>query len=249
MAERVRVGLAGDDHAHRILAQRLADLATSHVPNLDERRVFVGDGAGRAFLSTVTADHPAPGGRPRYKRALYQGKPLGYAQVFLDRARALGPVADVALVLVDEDGDGGRTASLAIAYDVLAGGHAAAAAIFGVCNPCAEGWFVGLIGPSRPQRLKRLDSELGIKAASQPEKLTQKPTTAPKHAKRALHFLLDDEHDDVMRYSAETPKAKFTEPALAEAMVTRAMVQALDGCGMAAFLDRLVTVYAARVAP
>ena len=40
----IRVALAGDDEAHRLLMERLADVATPDLEELDERRKFVGDG-------------------------------------------------------------------------------------------------------------------------------------------------------------------------------------------------------------
>lgn len=238
MAERpVAVGLAGDDEAHRILIQRLADHVVAPAGELEACRRW------GTFLKTGTrpARARAPSGRPVYRNQRREGAPRGYAQVFVEVVEQLATESDVAIVLVDEDGDETRVQAAATAADILA---ERLPAVFGICTPCAEGWLVALIGPSRPTRLRELESALKKKVTSHPEQLTSSPTTAPHNAKRALHFLLDDEHDDVMRYPATTPRLVHTEPALAAAALDPHRLRRLESCGLTAFYLALEFVYA-----
>lgn len=241
----VRVGLAGDDEAHRILLQRLADDATPEVPDLEGRRSWVGDGTGRRFLSTTNrpARQIAESGRPEYRSQRHGAEPRGHAAVFVDAVKHFIGRADITLVLVDEDGDGTRVDAAQQAASTTAG-RGGPPAVLGVCNPCAEGWLVTMIGQARPGRLQRLERALKLDLRRHPERLTSPPPTSPKHAKRALHFLLDEEHDDPKRYPATTPKVTVTEPALAEAAGEGQTWVALRECGLGPFFAELCAAYA-----
>lgn len=241
----VRVGLAGDDEAHRILLQRLADDSTLDLPDIQGRRSWVGDDAGQSFLSTGQRPRRpvAPSGRPVYRSQRYGDAPRGYAAVFVEAVQKIGGRADVTLVLVDEDGDSTRVHAAAMAASILAN-SGGPPTVLGVCNPCAEGWLVGMIGRARPERLARLETALATRLANHPERLTSKPATSAKNAKRALHFLLDDEHQDPMRYPANTPPKELTEPALGEAAGNPRAWASLRGCGLSAFFEQLCANYA-----
>lgn len=241
----VRVGLAGNDEAHRILLQRLADDYTPDVPDLERRRTWVGDAAGRAFLNTGKRPprRNAPSGRPEYRSQRHGAEPRGAASVFVEAVQQFAGRADITLVLMDEDGDTSRVGAAETATSIIArrGGPKA---VLGVCNPCAEGWLVAMIGRARPARLQSLERALNTGLATHPERLTSTPPTSPRNAKRALHFLLDEEPDDPKRYPATTPEVAVTEPALSEAAGEGRKWVALRGCGLGPFFEELCSKYA-----
>lgn len=249
MGDRLRVGLAGDDEAHRILAEHLADAATRSVKDLDQLREFVGDGRGGRLLRTGARPprEVMPSGRPRYRSQRLGPLPRGFAAVFIELTQTLAEVTDFALVLVDEDGDDTRedAARLAAAH-LFDRGFVQIA--FGVCNPIAEAWFVGLLAPSRPARVRALSASLGFNVDRDPHKLASKPGNARHHAKRALHFLLDSKGIDPDKYPSTTPKAAETENELASIDIDHAHLSRLDACGLAGFFRQLVAVYVPAVA-
>lgn len=57
--------------------------------------------------------------------------------------------------------------------------------------------MVAMVGPSRPERLAQLSAALGFAVARTPERLDANPKDHPRHAKRALNFLLDDRSDQI----------------------------------------------------
>ncbi len=249
MADRpVRVGLAGDDEAHRILMQRLADEATTDVRDRDARRRWVRHDNDATFLQTGKRPAPetVPSGRQPYRSQRFDGKPLGYATVFVEAAEALHACSDIALVLVDEDGKESRVPSAIVAREYLRRFDKAPPVVFGVCDPCAEGWLVALIGPTRPKRLAALSSSAKVKLPSQTEHLTSHGDNT-KNAKRGLHFLLDDRRKKVSDYPISTPGVDDTEPVLAASPTAPAHLKSLTGCGLASFYQQLVDVYAPMV--
>lgn len=244
----VRVGLAGDDQAHRLLMENLADAATPGLDDLENRRKFVGDGRGGAYLKTGTRPprDTAPSGRPRYRSQRSGSTSLGYGAMLVEVAQDLAHRVDVVLVLVDEDGHPERIREVAAALVHLQERGLRRVAL-GVCNPIAEAWLVALLAPSRPRRLHMLASELGFDVTRHPHKLTSKPGTARHHGKRALHFVLDEASDVIMAYPAETPKVRVTEPNIALIEVDPKMVAELKECGLAMFFCQLLEVYAPMV--
>ncbi len=239
----VRVGIAGDDQAHRHLIQCLADAAASSVPDLEGARTWTGGGA-HAFLRTGMrpAAETAPSGRPRYRSQRHQGEPLGFAAVFVETVVALGPDADVVMVLADEDGDGSRPGSIEVAHRALDARGAKPPAL-GICNPTGEAWVIGLVAPSRSERAKRLDATLKKPVSTRPERLASKPGTAEHHVKRALRFLLDDANKHPKDYPSTTLKSDVIAHALG-GVIDPACAKSLTGCGLAVFWDQLASVYA-----
>lgn len=67
------------------------------------RVALCGDDTAHALLMRRLADD-ATGHRPLYRRQRLGSAPAGYAAVFVEMARELLRRADVALVLLDEDG-------------------------------------------------------------------------------------------------------------------------------------------------
>lgn len=249
MAElRLRVGLVGDDEAHRVLLEKLADQSTEDLQDLDHRRVFVGDGRGQKLLRLGQRPQQdrAPSGRPRYHAQRAGTQPLGYAAVLIEAAQALARLADVVLMLADEDGVAGRPAEAARAKEVLAS-RQLQDVVIGVTNPIAEAWLVALLASDRPDRASALQKALGFDAGRHPEQLCRAPTNAPRHAKRALNFLLDKGKRGLKDHSADTPKASLTEPALSAAVLDPKQLMALRACGLATFYEELTRVYAPRV--
>lgn len=243
----IRVALAGDDEAHRLLMERLADVATPDLDDLDARRRFVGDGQDAAFLNTSRrpARGTAPSGRPTYRSQRDGPRPLGHAAVFVESVKALAPRSDVVLVLVDEDGKAERQAAVQEARTILKRGGLQYA-VLGVCSPIAEAWLVALIAPSRPQRARKLREALTFDPAVNPHKLNSK-TGSPRHAKRVLHFLLDDARRGLADCPEHTPKGSATEPALSGSTIRHPGLVRLRDCGLYGFFEQLQHVYAPTV--
>lgn len=248
MAEHpVRVALAGDEQAHRLLMEHLADAATPDVGDLERRRQFVGDGRGGAFLNTGKRPpaEAAPSGRPLYRSQRVGARPLGHAAVFVESVKALAPWSDVALVLVDEDGVAGRAKAAAEARAHLAE-LGLPTAILGVCDPIAEAWLIALIAPSRPRPAGALAKALTFDPSRHPEQLNSR-AGSPRHAKRVLHYLLDHGRRELATYPEDTPKASETGPALQCSDIEHQHIARLRGCGLAAFFEELRRDYALRV--
>ncbi len=243
---KVRVGLAGDDEAHRILLEKLADHALGG--DRLERRDFVGSRHGHRYLSTIkhVAAKQPPSGRKLYRSSRIEGEAAGYALTLIAAAQDFRDRAEAVLVLVDEDGKASRAHDARLAAKTLT--DRGLPTIAGVCNPCAEGWLVALIGPSRPVRLRALETALGKKVGSRPEQLCNQPSAAKHHAKRALRFLVDDADREVSKYSAETQKFHETSPHLDVADLSALQLHHLTGCGLADFWAGLQSVYLPRFA-
>lgn len=234
----VRVGLAGEDEAHRILLQRLADEAACDVPTLEKRRQWVGAEDGSPYFKTSRKRKIADSGRPTYRAQRIEGEPVGFGSVFLDIFKEFGLRADIVLVLVDEDGDPKRAKAAHQAMEYLRRGSRRPA-VFGVCNPTAEAWIVGVVGPERTSRAQALKRELGFDAVRNPHQLCSQPATDPRHAKRAANFLLNENHRSLRDAPACTPERQDTEEAVLGAAVTRDHLGHLVKCGLTPFLDRL----------
>ena len=233
----VEIALAGDDQAHRVLMERLADAVLGDGEHLEEQRRFVGDAAGRRILPLTRrpARERAPSGRLVHRNQRLGTEPLGYAAVLVEAATDLASQADVVLVLADEDGDRGRKDHLPRARAALHARGLSRIAL-GICDPIAEAWLVALLAKDRTQRAHALSRALGIDVSRQPERLSSRPPDHRRHAKRALAFLLAHRGDDIMAFPAETPGSDETDPALAMVSLSLEALCALDGCGLADFV-------------
>ena len=140
----------------------------------------------------------------------------------------------------------GRPAEAARAKDVLAS-RQLPDVVIGVTNPIAEAWLVALLASDRPDRASALQKALRFDVRSHPEQLCRAPKHAPRHAKRALNFLLHEDKRELSDHSADTPKASLTEPALSAAVLDPKQLQALRACGLTPFYEALTQVYAPRV--
>ncbi|MES2638729.1 MAG: hypothetical protein V4850_04585 [Myxococcota bacterium] len=263
---RLRVGIAGEDSAHRLLIRWLADGATRHrlhsthatwpePDGLDDARIFVGLEPDTDFFDTSDATArvralAVPSGRPFYRSRRLGGAPMEDAAVFSDTLLlfqwAKQPV-DALIVLADADADPGRRDAAERAMAVAT--PDAIVAIFGVCGPIAEAWLVALVGAGAAYRPRRtqLKAQLRFDPVTEPDRLTGQPRTAAHHAKRALAFLLDESYDEVLRYPADTPPQAVTAPALAAARFDVAQLSSLDGTGLAQFSGVLLARYAPAV--
>ena len=165
--------------------------------------------------------------------------------MFVESVKALAPKADVVLVLVDEDGKAERATAVPAARVHLEG-LGLNRAVLGVCNPIAEAWLVALIAPSRPQPARKLTQALSFNPATHPERLNSK-AGSPRHAKRALHFLLDDGREELADYPEYTPKASATGPELSYSDIGYQNILRLRDCGLAGFFEQLQRRYAPAV--
>lgn len=247
----ITVALAGDDEAHRLLLEKLADASTPGIEDLHTHRRFVGDGRGGRYLKTGTRPPRtmAPSGRPRYRAQRSEDAPLGYAAVFVEAVQELMPHGDVILMLVDEDGHPERFNDVMAAQAHFQRRGVTKTVVLGVCNPIAEAWLIALLTPELSKRGRLLAKELGFDPGKHPHKLASKPKTVQHHATRALHFLLDDEYDTIMAYPADTPKAAITESVLEAVLIDVNRLVQLKDCGLAVFFEELRRVYTPMVGP
>lgn len=242
----VRVAIVGDDEAHRILAEHLADEVSAGVSELASRRRFVGDGK-RARFYKIGARPPkprGPGGRPEYRAQRSAGAPAGYAAVLVEAVREVVAEADVVLVLADEDGEGDRMNAPGRCGALL--GDLRRRVVVGVCNPVAEAWFIAFVADTHPDRAAQLDRQAGRPASRRPHLLCSRPSTALHHAKRALRFLRGDA-ETLSACSAVTLHADELEALLVNHSAPLGSLRELGECGLGGFIEALETTYVPRL--
>ena len=212
-----RVALAGEDHAHRVLAATLLDRSIlraapkyggwPEVEQLDQARAWyqiertVGPtdppGTPQPFyrIAAIDDDMRTLTGRKFFRIARFEDQPLGEASSFVEGYRLfalqLDP-PDVVVLLRDADNDPERISALPLARRWVAEhcrkNPRAPAAAFGVTAPIAEAWFVACLSPA-PDRHAVACSALSFDPCRAPERLAPNDRQASHHAKRVLRFL------------------------------------------------------------
>lgn len=241
----LRVAIIGEDEAHRVLCEYLADGVCGGLEGLGDRRRFLRDRDRGYFKLGKRPPVPrGPGGRPAYSSQRSRGRPAGYAGVLFDAVREVRAEVDVILVLADEDGERDRMEAPARCAEHFR--QSPETVVVGVCNPVAEAWFVALVAPGRQRRAQELRAQLGQPVVAQPELLCSKPLDAKRHAKRALRFLLEEE-TEVVACKATTLKAHELRDALQGGPLDVEWARAFAGCGLGEFVARLQEHYLPRV--
>lgn len=258
MNEPVRVGLAGEDQAHRLLLERLSDMVLCErlaiaPENVAPLRVFCGDPEGSSpFFPTSDATdrlRRRRQGRPLYRSRRIGAAPAGEAFQIEDTVSCmeLAPhPPDALLILVDEDGGADKARTIAeVNRDLQRRAGRIRLVLVGLCVPTAEGWLIPLIAPGLPPaRMKAIRDALSFSPERTPEKLCSKPLTSPRHVKRVLNAMLSDEPPTPLdHHSAATPKGEDTSAALSAAPADLPALRRLDGCGLGDFLALLGARY------
>lgn len=207
---RATVAVAGEDHAHRVLATRLLDLALlaraaggwPAQDELDQARVWCeldpSNMDERCFYRTkhLFDDLSKAAGRPLVRARLMGDKPPGQAIWFIELYQLFAlrdPPIEALIALSDSDSDSDAevqaAACAAVAYirENLSPRFALA---FGVPHCDAEGWFVAALTDGEAPGRHAATSELSFDPIAEPHRLTAQPNHAVRDAKRVLRFLL-----------------------------------------------------------
>ncbi len=172
VTERARIAIAGEDHAHRILAQHLTDSALLRCQRqgwpdedqLDQAREWTGyenqpdapqvERFYRVHRLKVDIEHQFG---PKYRRVpRIHGQPAGHASWFIDLYNlfsARHPTVDALIVIDDADGERSTDEDAQRAEAFVRDRNASQAdparglaVAFGVATPTAEGWLLDLRG-------------------------------------------------------------------------------------------------------
>lgn len=256
-----RVALAGEDEAHRILAQAVLEQAIlaaagergsgwPEAEQLDQARCWyrlpaAPDRSGAPFYKTSRLDEDLKQvvGPKFFRVTRFEGKPLGEASTLIDGYRlfALQPdPPDAVLLLRDSDGDPERAAALPVGQRWLdmhrRVNPEAPVAAFGVAEPEAEAWFIACLTPA-PERLAAARDALSFDPVRQPERLTSLSASATSDAKRALRFLAGEGIALDERVPAVALKAHELETLAAD--VCHSASQRAASCGLSRFLAEI----------
>lgn len=263
---RAVVVVAGEDHAHRVLAMRLLDLvllergAPTGWPDeeqLDQARVWAGpEGADdrERFYRTNGLYDDFTRRCPQLRPTLRIGdQPAGHAGWFVDLYRLFAsqePAPDALIGVADSQNDAGHLdeARRAATYirQVLTPKVAFA---FGVPHCDAEGWFVAALTDGDAPGRQAAKAELEFDPLEEPHRLTAQPNNAIRDAKRVLRFLLGRGGKTLQATKTGALSCEEYE-ALADWTVSDLpRFTTYAGCGLAEFLSELRTHVAPRVIP
>lgn len=188
--------------------------------NPDGVRVWIRDGAGRAFfdLHQVRFYAQSLGLRPAYG---YFGRRPGRAGAIMARkvlsiARCLmaeHPELEAVVLVWDMDKQPERGEGLEQARHEAAQ-IAPFAIVFGCANPMREAWVLAGFEPEdedETRRLRDLTVELGFSPVHQAHQLTAADETAKRSPKRVLRYLSAGDHNREERCWVETPLASLRD--------------------------------------
>lgn len=267
--QRPVVAVAGEDHAHRVLAMRLLDVVVlrrgqtvgwPEEDQLDQAREWrglqdapEGEEHTRFYVTKKVEEDLASVLGHRFTLLRIGDEPAGPARPFVALYTLFAqrdPVPDALIGVADSqnDPDLPRHAERAAAY-IRTRLQPKMAFAFGVPHRDAEGWFVAALteadAPGRPDAVAALKFD----PLREPERLTAQPNDALRDAKRVLRFLLGRGGATL----SATPSGALSREeyeALADWTpedLTR--LSSYAACGLAAFLEELEAKVAPRIVP
>jgi hypothetical protein len=248
---RIAVAIAGEDHAHRVLAMRLLDcvlvargasLGWPDKEELDQARRWVGSEKELECLYTTTtlyADLQKAAGRP-FQLHRIGDEPAGKAGWFvaLYQLFALKSPAPALLIGLSD----AQTDETLLLESKRAARYlrttlkATMNVVFGVPLWDTECWFVAAL-TSAPNHQKA-QKELGFDPLGEPHRLTAQPNDSLKDAKRVLRFLIDKGGKSLKETKTGALSCEEYEE-LAEAWSELERLKVFDRCGLKDFLMEL----------
>lgn len=261
------IAIAGEDHAHRVLATRLSDLVLiergaacgwPEQEELDQARVYVGldrrATEPRQFYCTTDLADGIQTLRQPFRLHRIDDQPAGEAEWFVTLyawflAQPDLPDALVAMSDAQNNANAQEAADRAARY-IRDNFQRPIPVVFGVPHWDAECWFVAGLQQIAPDRLSAAAQALSFDPARQPHRLTAQPNDAIRDAKRALRFLIGAGGATLASTKTGALACEEYEALAGEWDVADlARLQAHEGCGLSAFIRALRAVIAPAVVP
>ena len=255
----VTIVVAGDDHAHRVLIQRLVDATLEDAgrggwpdrDELDQARIwfsrehapalrgwqmgFYNPKDAKADLSRL----PTRSGRPLFSNRRQRGEAVAGDSAFDDVIQLmnlLDPRPDMLVMVRDVDRAHDR--------EVLPRRERSGVVeILGLARPEAEAWVLAALERPDPERVEALRRALGFDPTRNPERCNSAPSPSPgrtpRDAKRVLRVLT--RHAEELATAEPLPLPPEALEMLLEGLADRLaqLVERGAGCGLAAFCKRL----------
>lgn len=207
---RIRIAIAGEDQAHRVLATRLIDAALRERAHggwpdpseLSQCRVYRGlhdlaDAPTHEHyypFQTLEADLRAHFGKKPFRITRIGDQPANHATWFISLYQLFAltrPPPDILVGMRDTNDPRLRDDAERACRHIRDTLGSAMTLVFGLIYRDAEAWFVaGLTDVAA--RLALAKKELSFDPCAEPERLSAQPNSAPTDAKRVLRFLLGD---------------------------------------------------------
>ena len=263
---RLRIAIAGEDQAHRVLATNLIDAAIlerarggwPEPAELSQCRIYCGlcvpDDAPTYEhyypFQTLDADLRAHFGKKPFRVTRIGDQPANQATWFISLYQLFAltqPRPDI-LVGMRDTNDPRLRDDAKRAYRYIIDTHGSAMTlVFGLIYRDAEAWFVaGLTDVAA--RIALAKQELSFDPCAESERLTAQPNSALTDAKRVLRFLLSD--TPTLAATPSTALSGADAEALAERTLRDLDVLAHAApSGLGEFIASLRTLVAPRILP
>jgi hypothetical protein len=263
---RIRIAIAGEDQAHRVLATNLIDAAIlerahggwPEPAELSQCRVYCGLNVPSDAppyehyyrFQTLHADLRAHLGRKPFRVARIGDQPAGQATWFISLYQLFAlaqPRPDILVGMLDTDDPRLHEDAERARRYILDTHGSAMTLVFGLIYKDAEAWFVaGLTDVAA--RIAQAKQELSFDPCAEPDRLTAHPNSALTDAKRVLRFLLG--HTPTLAATPSIALSGAEADALAERTLRDlGLLASAASTGLSDFIASLRTLVAPRILP